>query len=82
VATLPRKPGFPGRPLNGKVLIVKNPEINETSWGKEEIRRVEYRCDTGLLTGGDLVSKYYRECLNGTWTEEVPQCGESFENSN
>ncbi len=74
--------GFPGRPLNGKVLIVKNPEVNETNWERYlEIPRVAYQCDTGL-TVGDERTDHYRDCVNGSWTGQVPQCGELLENSN
>jgi hypothetical protein len=52
-------------------------EINETTWNNEELFRVVYRCDHDPLTGGDDGNEYYRECVDGSWNEEIPQCGES-----
>jgi hypothetical protein len=52
-------------------------EMNETTWDNEELYRVRYRCDSDLLIGGDDRRKYYRECVNGSWNGEAPECGES-----
>ena len=50
-------------------------EINETNWDNEELYRVVYRCDDDPLMGSDGESGYFRECIDGKWTGENPQCG-------
>ena len=60
---------------NNEKLIKE--EISETSWNNEELYRVLYQCNNDLLTGGDGGSKHYRECVNGGWNGETPECGES-----
>ena len=52
-------------------------QINETTWNNEELHRVVYRCDNDLWMGDDGSDEYYRECVDGKWTGEIPQCGES-----
>ena len=87
----PGQCGFPGRPMNGKVYRVDNSselgrgavgvqggvteEISETSWNKQELYRVVYRCDDDSLMGTGGESDYFRECVDGMWTGENP-CGE------
>ena len=53
-------------------------EISENTWNKQELYRVVYRCDYDPLMGSDGESGYYffRECIDGKWTGENPQCGE------
>ena len=50
-------------------------EINETTWNNEELHRVVYRCDHDSLTGGDDGNEYYRDCVDGQWTGQIPLCG-------
>ena len=53
--------GRPGSPQNGAVDYE-----NENS--------ASYTCDEGfVILGGDKI----RHCVNGTWTGDVPHCGES-----
>ena len=53
--------GRPGSPQNGAVDYE-----NENS--------ASYTCDEGfVILGGDK----FRHCVNGTWTGDVPRCGES-----
>ena len=52
-------------------------EINETTWDNKELDRVVYRCDNDLLMGNDGRNEYYRQCVDGRWNGETPECGES-----
>ena len=52
-------------------------QINETTWNNEELHRVVYRYDNDLWMGDDGSDEYYRECVDGKWTGDIPQCGES-----
>jgi Sushi repeat (SCR repeat) len=52
--------GFPGRPKNGQVQI----EFNES----EPV--ASYTCPSGKMEGHDR-----RVCINGTWSETIPRCG-------
>ena len=53
--------GRPGSPQNGTFAYA-----NETT--------VNYTCNHGFVISGDDKT---RHCLNGTWTGNVPRCGES-----
>ena len=53
--------GRPGSPQNGTFAYA-----NETT--------VNYTCSHGFVISGDDKT---RHCLNGTWTGNVPRCGES-----
>ena len=51
-------------------------EINESNWKTGKLYRVAYRCDVDLLVDKDGGNGHFRECVNGRWTGNIPQCGE------
>jgi hypothetical protein len=54
-----------------------NEEINESNWQNKQFNRVVYKCDLKFFLISDN-SNRCRECVNGSWTGEIPQCGECW----
>ena len=82
--------------MNGKVYRVDNSselgrgplgqsdvieEISENTWNEQELNRVVYRCDNDLMMDIGGEEEYFRECIDGKWTGENPQCGKCIKSN-
>jgi len=38
--------------------------------------RILYRCDIDQIMDKNRKNENFRECINGSWTGEISQCGE------
>jgi len=63
----------------GRGALTNNEETAVAAWHlqREELYRVVYRCDDDILVGGDGGNEYFRECVDGQWTGQIPLCGKS-----